>query len=320
MMKKNVSDYIVALSVILSSVVLFGALSVALNGWRTAGRGRTLQVDFPDVTGIHVQSQVRYAGAPAGSVVNLRALTEAERKAAEGGVAVRVTLGLFDDVPELPADIEVSVSSDTLLSDKFVALSAGSPDVPKLADGQILVGAPAGGLDKLADSIGPSFERLVKAAENTLSNFDVAVGKAGVAVDTFKDGIGDALPRVTELAEELKVTADAATTTIGHIDQLVADVHEPVQNDLEEIRKTLAEMQKTLQSANNLINGTDRQIEARMAELSVIMQNLKVATTHAKIMTRTLAEKPHRLIFGGKAPPIPTEQEILRSKTPVPLR
>ncbi|MEO8351443.1 MAG: MlaD family protein [Chthoniobacteraceae bacterium] len=319
-MKKNLSDYIVALSVILSSVVLFGALTMALTGWRTAGQGRTWQVDFPDVTGIHVQSQVRYAGAPAGSVINLRALTEEERRTAASGAAVRVTLKLFDDVPELPADVTVSVSSDTLLSDKFVALSAGSPDAPKLLEGKILVGTPAGGLDKLAETIGPSFERLVKAAENTLFSFDVAVGKAGVAVDTFKDGIGDALPRITELADELKVTADAATKTIGHIDQLVADVHDPVRNDLEEVRKTLAEMQNTLKSANELINGTDRQIESRMAELSVIMQNLKVATTHAKIMTRTLAEKPHRLIFGGKPPPIPTEQEILRSRTPVPVR
>ena len=63
------SDYLIALVVILCTLVLLGALAMTLTGFRLTKPGRTLQLDFPDVAGIHQHSQVRYAGAPAGSVI-----------------------------------------------------------------------------------------------------------------------------------------------------------------------------------------------------------------------------------------------------------
>ncbi|HXM73720.1 MAG TPA: hypothetical protein VN904_00475, partial [Chthoniobacterales bacterium] len=68
-MKKNLSDYIVALSVIACSIVLLGALTFALSGYRLKKPTRTLQIKYEDVTGIKVHSEVRYAGAPAGRVI-----------------------------------------------------------------------------------------------------------------------------------------------------------------------------------------------------------------------------------------------------------
>ena len=65
-MKKNLSDYLVALSVIACSIVLLAALTFALSGYRLKKPSRTLQIQYEDVTGIKVHSEVRYAGAPAG--------------------------------------------------------------------------------------------------------------------------------------------------------------------------------------------------------------------------------------------------------------
>ena len=50
-MKKNLSDYIVAISVIACSVVLLGALTFALSGFRLRKATRTLQIRYEDVTG-----------------------------------------------------------------------------------------------------------------------------------------------------------------------------------------------------------------------------------------------------------------------------
>ena len=74
-MKKNASDYLVALSVIVCSLVLLAALTYALGGWRPSNRGHTLEVDFVDVTGVKLHSDVRYAGAHAGTVTNIRPAT-----------------------------------------------------------------------------------------------------------------------------------------------------------------------------------------------------------------------------------------------------
>src|SRR6266487_2696293 len=80
-MKRNLSDYIVAISVIVCSIILLGALTIALSGFRLRKPTRTLQINYEDVTGIKVHSEVRYAGAPAGRVIAVRHLTAAERAA-----------------------------------------------------------------------------------------------------------------------------------------------------------------------------------------------------------------------------------------------
>ena len=95
-MKKNLSDYIVALTVILCSGVLLGAMTYALSGRHSNKSGRTVEIDYPDVTGIKLHSEVRYAGAAAGTVTGIRLLTFAEREAAQTEEqkrnAVRVTI------------------------------------------------------------------------------------------------------------------------------------------------------------------------------------------------------------------------------------
>ena len=313
-MKKNLSDYIVAFGVLACSLVLLGALTIALAGWQPHKKGHTIEIDYPDVTGIREHSQVRYAGAPAGTVVKIRLLDDAERTATNWS-AVRVTVQFFNGVPQLPNDVRASLSSDTMLGEKFIALSAGSPTAEKLVDGTVLLGASGGSIDSLIESVGPlvqSLTPMLESVEKTLKTLDIVVGKAGVAVDTFKDGIGEALPRISKLA-------DGATQTVARIDKLVGDVDDPVKADLKKLQEALAQIQQTLGTADKMLGKTDKNLDARMQELGVVLQNLKVATTNAKSLTKTLAEKPNRFIFSGKPPALPSEAEILRSNKPVPV-
>src|SRR5438445_12394946 len=105
-MKRNLSDYIVALAVIACSLVLLGALTIALSGYRLKKPKRTLQINYEDVTGIKVHLEVRYAGAPAGRVIAMRHLTAKEREASPNKKgAVQLTISLDDGIPALPADV-----------------------------------------------------------------------------------------------------------------------------------------------------------------------------------------------------------------------
>src|SRR3989454_10454556 len=119
-MKRNFSDYVVALSVILTSLVLLGALTIALSGYHLKKPKRTLQINYEDVTGIKVHSEVRYAGAPAGRVIAMRHLTAKEREASSNKKdAVQITISLDEGIPALPADVTATLSSDTMLAPKF---------------------------------------------------------------------------------------------------------------------------------------------------------------------------------------------------------
>ena len=298
-MKRNLSDYLVALAVIACSVVLLGALTVALSGYRLKKPSRTLQIDYEDVTGIKVHSEVRYAGAPAGRVIDIEHLSAAQRAAEpDKKDAVRVTIELLDSVPPLPSDITASLASDTLLSPKFVALSAGTPGKAVLPNNAVIQGIPAYGLDQLLSAVSP----VLTSANKLIDNLNGTVKNLDGTVTSVKGNLGVLLPKLSPVADTAKI-------------------------DLEELQKTIqglngveAKASDLFSTADTFVGSTDQKLAEQMRELRVILLNLKVITTHAKALVDTLAEKPNRIIFSGKAQKLTPEAEIIKSSQPLPAK
>jgi ABC-type transporter Mla subunit MlaD len=296
-MKRTLSDYLVALAVIICSLVLLGALTIALSGYRLQKPTRTLQIDYEDVTGIKVHSEVRYAGAPAGRVIAMRHLSAAQRAAEPNKKdAVRVTVELLDSVPPLPSDIAATLSSDTLLSPKFVALSAGTPGKSVLPNNAVIEGTPAFGLDQLTSAAGPLLTKTTKL----LDNLNGTVTNLNGAVTSVKGNLGHLLPKLVPVADTAKI-------------------------DLEELQKTIeglngleAKATNVFSTADTFLGSTDQQLREQMRELHVILLNLKVITTHTKALVDALAEKPNRIIFSGKAKKLTPEDQIIKSSQPLP--
>jgi ABC-type transporter Mla subunit MlaD len=291
-MKRNFSDYLVALSVIACSIVLLGALTFALSGYRLKKTTRTLQINYEDVTGIKVNSEVRYAGAPAGRVIVMRHLTAKEREAsANKKDAVRVTVSLDEGIPPLPIDVTATLSSDTLLSPKFVALSAGTPGGETLANNAAIEGHPAYGLEQITAAAGPLFDNANKLLDNL-----------NVTVTGLKTDLGEFTPKLGPLADSLKVDVDNLQNVIKNLD-------------------AMAKGADTLfGSADTFIKTTDKQLQEQLKQLHVTLLNLKVVTTYAKALVETLAQKPNRVIFSGKPATLTPESEILKSSKPLPAR
>src|SRR5436305_14253993 len=198
LMKRNLSDYFVALSVIACSIILLAALTFALSGYRLKKPTRTVQINYEDVTGIKVNSEVRYAGGPAGRIIAMRHLTAKEREAsANKKDAVRVTVSLNDGIPPLPTDVTATLSSDTMLSPKFVALSAGTPGGQTLANNAAIEGHPAYGLEQITAAAGLLFDN----ANKLLNNLDVTVSG-------LKKALPALTPKLGPLADSLKSDAD----------------------------------------------------------------------------------------------------------------
>jgi ABC-type transporter Mla subunit MlaD len=291
-MKRNFSDYLVALSVVACSIVLLGALTFALSGYRLKKPTRTLQINYEDVTGIKVNSEVRYAGAPAGRVIVMRHLTAKEREAsANKKDAVRVTASLDEGIPPLPTDVTATLSSDTLLSPKFVALSAGTPGGETLANNAAIEGHPAYGLEQITAAAGPLFDNANKLLDNL-----------NVTVTGLKTDLGEFTPKLGPLADSLKLDVDNLQNVIKNLD-------------------AMAKGADTLfGSADTFIKTTDKQLQEQLKQLHVTLLNLKVVTTYAKALVETLAQKPNRVIFSGKPVTLTPEAEILKSSKPLPAR
>ena len=291
-MKKNLSDYLVALSVIACSVVLLAALTIALSGFRLKKPSRTLKINYEDVTGIKIHSEVRYAGAPAGRVIAMRHLTAAERaKSATNRDAVVVTVALDDKIPPLPVDVVATLSSDTMLAPKFVALSAGTPGGKTLANDALIEGHPSYGLEQITAAAGPLFDNANKLLDNL-----------NVTVTDLKGDLGDFMPKVGPLLDTAKVDFDELQKVVKNL------------NDVE------AQVGTVLGTANDFLGNTDKKLQEQLRELHVTLLNLKVISTHAKALVEALGEKPNRLIFSGKAAKLTPEAEILRSDKPLPAK
>ena len=289
-MKRNLSDYIVALAVVACSLVLLGALTIALSGYRLKKPERTLQINYEDVTGIKVHSEVRYAGAPAGRVIAMRHLSAAERGASENKKdAVRVTISLDEGIPPLPSDVIATLSSDTLLAPKFVALSAGTPGGKTLVNNAAIEGHPAYGLEQITAAAGPLFEN----ANRLLDNLNVTV-------TDLKGNLGQFMPKISPLVDTAKTDLDELQKVVMALDGVEKNAN------------------TVLGTADKFLGTTDKQLQEQMKELHVILLNLKVVSTHAKAITEALGEKPNRLIFSGKANKLTPEAEILKSSKPLP--
>ena len=292
MKRSNFADFLVALFVIVCSVVLLAALTFALSGYHLKKPTRTLQINYEDVTGVKVNSEVRYAGAPAGRVIAMRHLTAQERDAnANKKDAVRVTVSLDEGIPPLPTDVTATLSSDTMLSPKFVALSAGTPGGETLANNASIEGHPAYGLEQITAAAGPLFEN----ANKLLNNLD------GTVTGLKKD-LGEFTPKLGPLADSLKLDVDNLQNVI---------------TNLEGVEKGANTMFGT---ADTFIKTTDKQLQEQLKQLHVTLLNLKVVTTYAKELVETLAQKPNRIIFSGKPATLTPEAEILRSSKPLPAR
>ena len=291
-MKRNLSDYFVALFVIACSIVLLAALTFALSGYRLKKVTRTLQINYEDVTGIKVNSEVRYAGAPAGRVISMRHLTAKEREALPNKRdAVLVTVSLDEKIPPMPTDVTATLSSDTLLSPKFVALSAGTPGGETLVNNAVIEGHPAYGIEQLTAAAGP----LLDNANKLLNDTNVLVAGLKKDLDQFT-------PKLGPLADSMQLDADNLQNLITNVDKLSKGAD------------------AVLGTADRFISGTDKQLQEQLRQLHVTLLNLKVVTTYAKALVETLAEKPNRVIFSGKPAKLTPESEILKSSKPLPAK
>jgi ABC-type transporter Mla subunit MlaD len=143
---QTTSEKIIAVIVVGCSIVLLAALAIPLMGLNFANQ-QTITIDLPTATGLRPNSQVRYAGAPVGKILEVTPLRWEERS--RPGFAVRVVATLDEDTPQLKSDSIAQISSDTLLAEKFIDLSPGTADAPELAADQPIYSKPVASFDDL---------------------------------------------------------------------------------------------------------------------------------------------------------------------------
>lgn len=136
----------------------------------------------------------------------------------------------------------------------------------------------------------------------TAASLDTLASSAVELSDMVKTFMKDLVAKHPDLPGKIYALVDNGNTLVVNADALAKQAD------------TLA------RHANTVLGDNQENLETSVENLRTISANLKVVSTYAKSLTATLAETPWRLVWGGKTPPLPSEEEILKSKIPVPIQ
>ncbi len=316
---KKFGDPAIALTVVACSAVLFLALAFALNGNPFDRPTRTLKAQLPSIIGLERTSPVKYAGATAGSIHSVRMLTPEERlRSAHPENAIEIVIALDNGVPPLNEGLTASVSSDTLLSDKFLLLEGGDPTAPALANGATIAAIPPATFDVVL---------------RELSSFLVQVE------DVFggsKDSLDGILPKVDRLLDDLRGTVTKVDGLVGHGDSLLTDVDtlvnkgdglvanadglvtggrkllddnsEPINRMIRQLSSAAASLDSVAQRTEKLIKDNANNIDASATDAREALAELRDTAVQLHAFVNSLRARPQQLIWGpGRQRPAPED-------------
>lgn len=159
----------IATSVIGGSILIIMALGLVMGKFSVSSRSNSLTVNFPSVTGINVNSPVKYAGAPVGRVRSITVLPKSQQTMRSKGFSVIQVVLDINQPLELSQDLSVAVRQDGFMGSKYIAIMPGRPDSEPLQKETIIEGEDIVELTEL----GPDFKLMIQEIQPTLQRLDV---------------------------------------------------------------------------------------------------------------------------------------------------
>jgi ABC-type transporter Mla subunit MlaD len=275
-MKDSRINAFIAGIALVAAVLMCAALSYAIGKWSFGTTGHTYVVKFPNATGITPNAEVKYAGAPCGRVKELKLIPPKDQDQDPH----TSLYNCVEVVIEVNKDVEVDQGVEATIKQDGFGIA---PKYILLTPGQDH-NAPA-----LADN-----SVLQGEMPFDLSDLLQPAGEALTQAKVLISQLQPALAQLGPIMKRMDKITDQLQPMIAHGDKLLTDGDDVIQ----------------------VINTPDgrQRLHDIVASLAVSTENLKVVSYNAKALTKTLAEKPWRVFWGGPTvAPVP-ENEALKSE------
>jgi ABC-type transporter Mla subunit MlaD len=248
-MQENRINATIAITTLVAAVLMTAALSFAIGKWSFGQAGHHYVIKFPNATGISANSEVKYAGARAGEVREVRLIPRKDQTldpATHTFNCVEVVVEVDPNL-EIGDDVAATIKQDGFgIAAKYVLLTPG-PNInsPVLADNAVIQGEMP---FDLSDLIQPAGDALMQA-------------KALVTQ------LQPVMKRLDLLSQNLQVNLPPL---IGHADKFLQDGDSVISNfNTPEGRQRLNDMLDSLRvSTENLkvISTNAKALTATLAE------------------------------------------------------
>ena len=247
-MKENRSNAVIAVTTVIAAILMAASLSLAIGKWSFGNSGYKLIIKFPAATGVSANSEVKYAGVPAGRVKEVLAIPRKDQTQdplTKMYNCVEVVAEIDSNI-ELGEDVTATVKQDGIgISAKYILLTPGqNHDSKLLTDGAVIQGEmpfdltdlvqPAGDaleqaramltqlgpvmtrLDSLSAKMETSLPPLMDHADKFLQDGDSVLGN--LSTPDSRERINDMLANLRVSTDNLKVVssnAKALTATLA---------------------------------------------------------------------------------------------------------
>ncbi|WP_395749920.1 MlaD family protein [Prosthecobacter sp.] len=290
---KNKQDATVATLVILCSLMLLGALifAVAGNPWHKPHL--RFSVDFADVTGIHRNTDVLFAGDRIGMVDRIEHLAPADRIIESS--TVRVHVHVFSPAP-IPARLKVIISAASMLGEKHIALIRVDDEEGLLADGAKLTSTSLGSLLEMMLPGGDAIFANIRDITADLKKITSPLGEGDASRK-----ITDSLANIEAFTQELKTTftGDGKTPGFGQKLNAVADKLEDSASGIQELIKgPKGAADKGLANRADAIFAN---LESFSKELNLTIAGTPDGKPGLKARIEEITTDLHRILAGGES-------------------
>jgi phospholipid/cholesterol/gamma-HCH transport system substrate-binding protein len=246
-------------AIILMGVLIFRAEKLEVGGKRNQSERFTI---FDSVAGLNIQSAVRVAGVPVGSV---RTITLENGKA-------RVVVGISNDVP-IYGDANVSLGSIGILGEKFVDLDPGHSAKGPFPQGTPLPSKPGISLDNLMESLS-EISKNVKGVTQAL-NESIGGEQGRQKIDEIVDNIRVLTAEFRSMAQE----------NHGAIDHTMANV-EALSSDLRERLPKLAQQFEVVgKNLNGILEENRPELKGVIGDIRKLAQSFQASAENIKTLT-----------------------------------
>ena len=288
---KNKQDATVATLVILCSLMLLGALIFAVSGdpWRKPHL--RFSVDFADITGIHRNTDVLFAGDKIGTVTRIEHLVPADRLIQSN--TVRVHVEVFEPTP-IPAKLKIIISAASMLGEKHIALIRLDDEEGLLADGAKLTSTSLGSLLEMMLPGGDAIFANIREITADLKKITGPLGQGDASQQ-----ITDSLANIEAFTQELKTTfaGDGKTPGFGQKINAVADKLEDTVTGIQELVK--GPKGATDKGLANRADAILANLESFSKELNQTMAGTPGGKPGLKQRVEEITTDLHKMLAGG---------------------
>lgn len=239
-------------------------------------------IHFPEVTGLGIASEVRFAGLPVGTVVDMRL-------SPGGDGSVRVRIEVTEDTP-VRSDSRASIEAQGVTGVSNVAISAGSGSAPLLrevSDQPVpVIASSRSALQTLSDQGPEIISRLNTVAEqltallgeenqtrvrNILDNIEHSSGNLDQAmtdIASATEAIGVAAEGIAAFGNRIEGLAEAAEVTLGNADTALTKFTDTAARADVALQSGTA----ALDEVQLYVSGDLRQLTQRLDETAAALQ------------------------------------------------